>query len=100
MGKKHEAVELTASGERPRGLRVRYGGKTYRLPLASQLSTGEAMALQAALHDGDGGTELALRFYEMVCRHVPKEAVDALSQEDFAALIDKWANFGGDAGKP
>ena len=91
-------------GGAPRGcleVEVAGHGKTWRLPLAGDLSIGDAMEMRKALRAKKAKRDERYFewFYGFVCRHLPEKVVSRLSMEDFATLAQAWDEASGEAGE-
>jgi len=107
MGKKNkkEGKVLRFERERKRCLEVHVAGaggkeKVYELPLAGSLDLGESMALMRAYNAPKKRRDNAffMWFYDFVCKHVDKRAVDSLSADQFRAIAEAWQGESDDEG--
>ena len=69
-------------------------GKTKKcmLPLSGSLDLGDSMELMKAYNKPKKKRDHAffLWFYDFACRHISKQVIDSLSQDQFGKLAQKW----------
>ena len=66
--------------------------RVYKLPLAGSLDLGDSMAMMRAYNAPKRKRDRAffLWFYDFACRHISKQVIDSLSQDQFGKLAQKW----------
>lgn len=89
-----DALELGGSKGRTISVRVVANGRkrTFEVPLRGSLKIADVMLFRPPrdLKEEDQADWGFDAFYGFICRYVPQEVINELSQEDYEALYKAW----------